>query len=530
MSQYTSGKPTAKLLRKDIQIIEKTAERAAAWNRTSRLLPQEIEWLLDNRYLCRREGEEARAALKGAHALPAAPGGRPFVYTLAQTLVAQSGEINEAGVSRFLKEKQAVTPFSERELWLFTAMLRAAVISRIAQCCRDVGGILDAYQKTSGDSPFTAEARAFALRQAGRIPDRGTEEFAEAAEGAHKRNAETIGGLITSLRFLSSADLTETLQNAGVLEAVLRRDPSYEQMDEETRGAYRRRLALLAKKSKLTEREAAEKVLTLCEAGTDEKGRHVGTYLWERPLGGKPSRTPGLLYFCAFALLTFLPGAACAVLTQRIWAGLLLLLPLAAMAKNITDALVAKLVPCRPVPRLELPNGIPSEGKTLCVVSALLTGGQKGADFAKKLEGYRLANRDAGENLQFGLLADLPDSAQKTRPTDERVLSAAKQAIFALNQQYGGGFYLFTRDREWNVRDKIFMAWERKRGALMELCRLLKGKPGGMRAATGDKNALAGTRFLIMLDSDTALTPGSARRMAAAVYALNRPIFARKAI
>jgi cyclic beta-1,2-glucan synthetase len=506
------------------------------------LLPQEVEWLLDNRYLCRREGTEAVAALKGARALPVAPASRgedpgmglakrkhrtrslPLVYILAQAMLAQGDEVTESGVGRFLKEHQSQRPLAERELWLFTTMLRAAILSRIASCCRDIDRILSAYAKTSGDSPFTAEARAFALRQSGRVPDRGTEEFAEAAEGAHRRNAEEIGALITSLRFLSSADLTETLQDAGALETALRRDPVYGKMDEETRSAYRRRLARLARKAGISEQEAAEKALALCDAGTDEKERHVGMYLWEKPLGRKPSRNPGRLYFCAFALLTFLPGAACALFTGHSWAGVLLLLPLAAMAKNITDAAAARLAPCRPVPRLDLPDGIPAEGKTLCVVSALLTGGQKGAEFAKKLEAYRLANRDAGNNLLFGLLADLPDSGQKSRPTDERVLSAAQQAIFALNKQYGGGFFLFTRDREWNVRDKTFMAWERKRGALMELCRLLWGKSSAMRVATGDKAALKGTRFLLTLDSDTALTPGSARRMTGAMlHPLNRP-------
>jgi cyclic beta-1,2-glucan synthetase len=522
---YTSGRKTGRSLMADIQNIDRTAARAAAWNRKSRLLPQEIEWLLDNRYLCRREGEEARRALRNAKALPAETRtGLPAVYAMAADLVDINAEISEAGIFRFLTEKQTARPLSERELWLFTTMLRVALISKIAESCRDIDRILDAYAKTSGDSPFTAEARAFALRQAGRVPDRAVEEFAAAAESAHRRNAETIGTLISSLRFLSSADLTETLQNAGALDGILRRDPLFEQMDEETRGAYRRRLARLAKKTRMTETEAAEKVLSLCAVGTDDKTRHAGYYLWDRPLGRKPSKLPGVLYFTAFALMTFLPAAACAVLTERVWAGLLLVLPLAAMAKNITDAVVAKTVPCRPVPRLELADGLPEEGRTLCVVSALLTGGQKGAELAKKLEAYRLANRDAGENLLFGLLADLPDGTQKIKPVDARVLSVAQQAIFALNRQYGGGFYLFTRDREWNVRDKIYMAWERKRGALLELCRLLRGKSGGMRVVTGDKAALGEVRFLITLDSDTVLTPGSARRMTGSMlHPLNRP-------
>jgi cyclic beta-1,2-glucan synthetase len=525
MQHFTSGRAAARLLRRDLQTIEATAERAAAWTRTNRLLPPEIEWLLDNRYLCRREGEAARAAVKGARALPAASGrSLPQVYLLAKTLAEQGGEITEERIARFLKEKQANRPLFERELWLFTAMLQASLISRAALFCRDVNNILDAYRKNKGDSPFTAEARAFAMRQSGRVPDIETEDFAAAAESAHRRNADTISAIITSLRFLSSADLTETLQDAGALEAILRRDSLYPIMDEETRGAYRRRVALLAKRAKLPETDAAEMILSLCREGANEKERHIGYYLWEKPLGKKRSKAPGFIYFSVILSLTLLPGAACAVITERLWAGLLLLLPLAAMAKNITDAAVTRLVPCRPVPRLDLADGIPGEGKTLCVISALLSGGQKGTELVKRLEAYRLANRNAGEGLLFGLLADLPDSPQKTRSTDERTLSAAKQAVFTLNRRYGGGFFLFTREREWNVRDKTFMAWERKRGAIMELCRLLRGKGSAVCVATGDKTALGGIRYLITVDSDTALTPDSAKKMTGAMmHPLNKP-------
>lgn len=543
MQRYTSGKATAHILRGYIKAIDQTAERAAAWNGTSRLLPQEMEWLLDNRYLCRREGAAALAALRGAkltfilakrkvrktheehsfseRSTATSQKRVPYAYTLADEYLEKcGGEVTEAGIGRFLKEKQSVRTLMESELWLFTTMLRAALLARVAACCEDINEILSAFQRTDGDSPFTAEARAYALRQTGRVPDRGTEEFAEAAEGAHRRNAERMGALITSLRFLSSADLTETLQSVGALETAFQKDPIYGQMDEETRGAYRQQLARLARRAGISEQEAAAKVLSLC--GSDG---HIGEVLWNKPLGGKPSRWPGRIYFITFALLTLIPGAACAIWTERIWAGLLLLLPLSAMAKNITDTFATRLAHQRPVPRLELPDGLPEEGKTLTVVSALLTDGQKGAEYAKKLEAYRLANRDAGENLLFGLLADLPDGKQKSRPADERVLSEAQQAIFALNRKYGGGFFLFTRDREWNVRGQTYMAWERKRGALLELCRLLRDKPCALRVATGDKAVLAGTQFLITLDGDTALTPGSARRMAGALmHPGNRPV------
>jgi hypothetical protein len=42
-----------------------------------------------------------------------------------------------------------------------------------------------------------------------------------------------------------------------------------------------------------------------------------------------------------------------------------------------------------------------------------------------------------------------------------------------LNEKYGGGFYLFFRTPAFSKQDERYMGWERKRGALTELVRLL---------------------------------------------------------
>ena len=57
------------------------------------------------------------------------------------------------------------------------------------------------------------------------------------------------------------------------------------------------------------------------------------------------------------------------------------------------------------------------------------------------------------------------------------------------------------------------MGWERKRGALVELVRLLKDRPSGLEVLSGDRGALADTRYVITLDSDTSLNVGAAREL-----------------
>ena len=58
------------------------------------------------------------------------------------------------------------------------------------------------------------------------------------------------------------------------------------------------------------------------------------------------------------------------------------------------------------------------------------------------------------------------------------------------------------------------MGWERKRGKLEELNRLLRGDTGTSYSThIGDPGGLSGVRFVITLDSDTQLPMGSAQRL-----------------
>ena len=75
----------------------------------------------------------------------------------------------------------------------------------------------------------------------------------------------------------------------------------------------------------------------------------------------------------------------------------------------------------------------------------LLRSPDEAGDAAAKLERFRLANRDAGENLVLGLLADLRESSRELEERDDPILAAAKAEIDRLNGKYGGGFCLLCR-------------------------------------------------------------------------------------
>ena len=156
-------------------------------------------------------------------------------------------------------------------------------------------------------------------------------------------------------------------------------------------------------------------------------------------------------------------------------------------------------------------------------------GEDAGRDAAKNLEEFYLSNRDCGENLLFGILADLKEANKPELPEDQNYLLAAKEAIDRLNRKYGGGFYLFYRERAYNERDGRWCGHERKRGALLALANLIETGEGGLITLSGDTARLRDAAYILTLDADTRLCPGTARELVGAMlHPLNQPVLDEK--
>ncbi len=93
----------------------------------------------------------------------------------------------------------------------------------------------------------------------------------------------------------------------------------------------------------------------------------------------------------------------------------------------------------------------------------------------------------------------------------------------------GERFFLFHRERTWSESEQNYIGWERKRGKLEELNRLIDGtrpESADRLVYVGRAERLADVRFVITLDSDTQLPSGTARRMIETLaHPLNQPRF-----
>lgn len=464
----------ARELRLSLRQLDRTYEAVRRRYEDQASVPAACEWLLDNRYLARREALGALAALRGVRKLRAGGEGA-LLFALCRALTeAGEGQVTEARCRLFLEGFQSVTVLNHEELRLFPYALRAAVVGQIAAVCRQM--------------QFAADT---------------------------SQHAAALEGLFGTLRLFSSLDLDALLQEADRTQAVLAGDPGgvFPRMDAPTRQRYLERIEQLARREGTEEHVYAERLL---DTAVREQ-KHVGFYLFR-----DPSPLRARLYIAANVLLTLFFSMLPAFVFRSVVAWLLLLLPVSELVKSLLDYVLLHLVRPRRLPRLDLSEGVPPEGRTLCVVSALLSGEDEAAALARKLETLRLACRREGRNLSFGLLADLPAAEAETTEQDAAVLRAASSAVDALNVQYGGGFYLFTRPRRFD--GARWTGHERKRGALLELSRLLCGEENTLHVV-GDRAALAGTPYILTLDSDTQLYPGSAGELIGAMlHPLNRPV------
>ena len=391
----------------------------------------------------------------------------------------------------------------------------------------------------------------------------------------------SISNSIGSLRLLGSIDWREFVETMSVVEQTLRGDPHgiYGGMDFATRDRYRHATERIARKSGLAEPEVARMAVALAcaaatadaGAGIDKREAHVGFYLigrgldeFEQGAGGRPSwldslrrsvkRNPLPLYLGGILLISAAIGGGLVVQLAPFvhhlglpaaaarWAllpvAVLALLAASQLGVALVNWLASFVVEPHPLPKMDFSRGIPAASRTLVVVPTMLGSAAGIEDLVEALEVRFLANRD--QRLHFGLVTDFCDAGQESLPGDGALVALARTRIVELNEKYAGTapasagdiFFLFHRSRLWNPQEGVWMGYERKRGKLAALNALLRGAPhadsagsgDGFSLVVGDTAILTGVKYVITLDTDTALPRDAARQFVGAMaHPLNRP-------
>jgi len=457
----------------------------------------------------------------------------PRILALARAMIRRSDNyLIIDDVRRFVRTYQTVDHLTMGELWALPGMLRLGILESLTHAAAQITELQPVEEV---------------------LPDR-IEPLEAQATGQDRR----IANCILSLRGLAAHDWNEFFESVSLVESILRDDPAsvYGDMDFETRDHYRKAVEELARAACEDEREVTRAAIKAAESdGSALRERHVGYYLigagraqLEAQLGCRVSPSqrvrrwmkgnPTCFYLGSIMALTAAlmilllsyARAAGAGIGPALLLGMAALVPASGVAVYLVNRIVTSVLPPSRLPTMDYDEGIPPESRTLVVMPTMLTDLDEVHGLLHQLEQHYLANSDA--SLSFALLTDFADAPRSHMPGDDQLIEQAITGIRELNAKYGQQkrrpFYLFHRERQWNPTEEQWMGWERKRGKLADLNRLLLGDRDDIHFTVqeGDLEALDGIRYVITVDRDTIMPQGSARRLVSTMaHPLNRPHF-----
>ncbi len=497
------------------------------------------EWILDNHYQIKRAVRQVREDLPVAfyRRLPRLANtdlkGFPRAFAVARGFLGTTHlQLSMNALIQFVQAYQEGTPLTIGELWVLPTMLRLVCLETLI---------------ISSSELFPTWKSPLDDQTCGCI-------------SALDEPTECIARALTGLRAISSIPWKDFFDRASRVESILQRDPAmvYARMDFDTRDRYRRAVEELADGSGRPEWEVAETILSRAgSASHTGRQSHVGYWLLD---GGRASieahlsyrsalgagavrwilRHAGACYSAALAVVgaaaLLLPAAylqrAGATPMALIGGIALCLVPASILSITIIQWIAMLIVPPRVLPKLNFEKGLSPDCPTAVVVPVIVGGRAEVPALMERLELHWLANPDP--LLQIALLSDLRDASAERMPEDAILEEALVNGIRRLNARYApdkvGRFHLLHRARQFNPAEGVWMGWERKRGKLEQFNRLVLGeKIGAFALREGATAALSRSRFVVTVDADTALPPGSVARLAGTLsHPLNAPAFDEK--
>ncbi len=470
--------------------------------------PAVSHWLKENRSLVESHIADLRQTLRPSllHKLQPNDQGEPRIYRIVTGWLASvPGVIDNDVLLPFAETLRETEALNITELWAFAPMLKFAIVERLC---------------------------------------------------ANLDSEPLVIGCVRTLWALEAISWKTFVENASRAEAALKRDPAgvYSRMDLATRDRYRLELSRLAAQANLSEEDAANAVLARAQQAAagenaDSRASHVGYYLvgpgakdFRHSLGSKRTlaeslgdlteRHPNVCYAAGAILMMALLMAGFAWLAGPLSWWLLLFSP---------------FLPARP--RSKSPTPV----SAACSIRASFPAWILSAPFPTIAKPPSLSPRccslkpTAPSSSAISKSATSPIatatcispcsliSPMRTAPEtdDDAVLRSCASGVRQLNERYGRHFmalliaarsYLLHRARRWNPQERKWMGYERKRGKLNDLNKLLLGHGNWFNTIVGDMASLLQVRYVITLDTDTQLPRDTASKMIAAMaHPLNRP-------
>ena len=387
-------------------------------------------------------------------------------------------------------------------------------------------------------------------------------EIINEGQAAQVASNLTVSNIISTLRLIGQLEWRDILEPVSRSLQVLRQLPSFSKESEMTRQQITQAMERLAQQTGIPERIIAETVVAAAgESDNSASAQTAGYYLIGSgrgllmdmirhtvPLARQfPSlkikqawRLPLYLTVWLAGTLALLAWAShsVAVLNWSGWVSVFLMAwPASEAVASLIHRLIAESTRVQLLARLDFTSGIPDEHRVLVVLPSMLGSVSSNSELTHRLSLHWLASRE--DNAQFALLTDWNDADSETLASDQGLLDDLLTKLAGLNASYPAAsgaaprFILLHRSRTWSPTEGRWIGWERKRGKLEMLVRLIatgsvshvdSPAVAEFMVVDGNMRLAENTRYVLTLDSDTGLPAGSLRELVAiAAHPLNAP-------
>ena len=382
----------------------------------------------------------------------------------------------------------------------------------------------------------------------------------EAIEKQHNEITKTklyVGNAIVSIKKMSSTNWVRVFETINKIDEVLNKDYAkiYKKMDYKTKDVYRRKVISLAEKSKYSEMYVAKKAVDC----SFKYKKHVGLFLldddykkylyneilprhkYELTLKKALKKVAPICYMIAILLITAMFTVAFANSISEFNTVVKVALDIAffflafEMGEKIVNYLLHKIIRPRTMPRISYEiNDIEKENAVMVAMPTVVSSKEKIDEMVEKMETTYLANKT--ENIYFVLLGDCIGAKTKEIPLDKELFNYGREKVIKLNEKYdcleNPKFNFIYRKRVYSKGEGEYMGYERKRGALNQLNKLLLNKLSNKDIDNIMYIAFRNipkVKYCLTIDEDTVLPMGSAKELVGIMaHPLNKPYISKK--
>ena len=288
-------------------------------------------------------------------------------------------------------------------------------------------------------------------------------------------------------------------------------DEIYRLSSPDTKKSYRTGAATVARSAGIDEERYTRELMKRAETEKEHLGAVIDTDFHRVfPLANPTG------YFIRLFGITALISLAVGSFSH-FWLAPIAFLPLLGVIKPINDLLTARLVRGGQLPRMDVGDSLPDNGKTACVLSALVSDERNIEEALQRLRTAKLKN--PAEGIYFALLCDMPAADSEKLPEDVRLFGAAEK----LRSEIFPESVVIFRGRSYSETMRKWQGFDRKRGAVEELVKFMCGKRVRFRTVLGNAELLKSCEFIVALDFDTVPLMDSIKELAAiALHPLNK--------